>query len=69
VITVKAHSSHLPLAQPRAPTPHVLCRYNPRINRDAVIAGLFAAPVDVVDREGLKAYVRPSAERDAVHAV
>lgn len=32
------------------------------------IAGLFAAPVDVVDREGLKAHVRPSAERDAVYA-
>ncbi|WP_421739145.1 nucleotidyltransferase family protein [Caulobacter sp.] len=32
------------------------------------IAGLFAAPVDVVDRAGLKAHVRPSAERDAVYA-
>ena len=32
------------------------------------IAGLFAAPVDVVERQRLKAHVRPSAERDAVYA-
>ena len=29
---------------------------------------LFAAPVDVANREGLKPSVRPSAERDAVYA-
>lgn len=32
------------------------------------IADLFPTPVDVVNREGLKAHVRPSAERDAVYA-
>jgi predicted nucleotidyltransferase len=32
------------------------------------IAELFRAPVDVVDRESLKAHVRPSAESDAVYA-
>jgi predicted nucleotidyltransferase len=32
------------------------------------IAGLFEGPVDVVDREGLKPYVRPTATADAVYA-
>lgn len=32
------------------------------------IAELFPDPVDVVDRRGLKAHVRPSAESDATYA-
>jgi predicted nucleotidyltransferase len=32
------------------------------------IASLFDGPVDVVDREGLKRYVRPAATADAVYA-
>jgi hypothetical protein len=32
------------------------------------IAELFTGPVDVVDRESLKAHVRPSAESDAIYA-
>jgi predicted nucleotidyltransferase len=32
------------------------------------IASLFDGPVDVIDREGLKPYVRPPAEGDAVYA-
>uniref|UniRef100_Q07UM4 DNA polymerase, beta domain protein region n=1 Tax=Rhodopseudomonas palustris (strain BisA53) TaxID=316055 RepID=Q07UM4_RHOP5 len=32
------------------------------------IAGLFDAPVDVVNREGLKAHVGPAAEADAIYA-
>lgn len=32
------------------------------------IAELFAEPVDVVDREALKAYVRPAAESEAIYA-
>ena len=32
------------------------------------IAGLFDEPVDVVNREGLKAYVRPAATDDAIYA-
>jgi hypothetical protein len=32
------------------------------------IAGLFDGPVDVIDREALKPYVRPPAEGDAVYA-
>ena len=32
------------------------------------IEELFPAPVDVANREGLKPFVRPSAERDAVYA-
>jgi predicted nucleotidyltransferase len=32
------------------------------------IADLFPDPVDVVDRRGLKPYVRPSAESDAIYA-
>jgi predicted nucleotidyltransferase len=32
------------------------------------IAGLFDAPVDVVNREGLKPYVKPAALSDAVYA-
>jgi hypothetical protein len=32
------------------------------------IANLFDGPVDVVDREGLKPYVRPAATSDAIHA-
>ena len=32
------------------------------------IAGLFDGPVDVVDREGLKRYVRPTATADAIYA-
>ena len=32
------------------------------------IAGLFQAQVDVVDRKRLKDFIRPGAERDAVHA-
>ncbi len=32
------------------------------------IAGLFDGPVDVVDREGLKPYVRPPATSDAIYA-
>ena len=32
------------------------------------IAGLFAGPVDVVDREALKPYVRPAVTADAVYA-
>lgn len=32
------------------------------------IAGLFTGPVDVVDREGLKPYVRPAATVDALYA-
>ncbi|MGD0108434.1 MAG: nucleotidyltransferase domain-containing protein [Rhodopila sp.] len=32
------------------------------------IASLFEGPVDVVDREGLKLYVRPAAISDAIYA-
>ncbi len=32
------------------------------------IAGLFDGPVDVVNRDGLKPYVRPAATTDAVYA-
>jgi predicted nucleotidyltransferase len=32
------------------------------------IANLFDGPVDVVDREGLKPYVRPAATADAIYA-
>jgi predicted nucleotidyltransferase len=32
------------------------------------ISEMFDGPVDVVDREGLKAHVRPSATADAVYA-
>jgi uncharacterized protein len=32
------------------------------------IASLFEGPVDVVDREALKPYVRPAAPADAVYA-
>jgi predicted nucleotidyltransferase len=32
------------------------------------IANLFDGPVDVVDREGLKPYVRPAATSDAIYA-
>lgn len=32
------------------------------------IASLFDGPVDIVDREGLKPYVRPAATVDAVYA-
>jgi predicted nucleotidyltransferase len=34
----------------------------------AYIAGLFEGPVDVVDREGLKPWVRPTATTDAIYA-
>jgi predicted nucleotidyltransferase len=33
------------------------------------IASLFDGPVDVVNREGLKPYVRPAATSDAIYAV
>ena len=32
------------------------------------IASLLEGPVDVIDREGLKPYIRPPAEDDAVYA-
>lgn len=32
------------------------------------IAGLFEGPVDVVNRDGLKPYVRPTATADAIYA-
>lgn len=32
------------------------------------IASLFEGPVDVVDKEGLKPYVRPAATADAIYA-
>jgi len=32
------------------------------------IADLFTGPVDVVDREALKSYVRPAATADAAYA-
>jgi predicted nucleotidyltransferase len=32
------------------------------------IASLFEGPVDVIDREGLKPYVRPVATADAIYA-
>ncbi len=32
------------------------------------IASLFDGPVDVVDREGLKPYIRPAVTADAIHA-
>jgi len=32
------------------------------------IAGLFDGPVDVVNRDGLKSYVRPAAMADAIYA-
>ena len=32
------------------------------------IAGLFDGPVDVVNREGLKSYVRPAATAGAIYA-
>ena len=32
------------------------------------IAGLFDGPVDVVNRDGLKPYVKPAATSDAVYA-
>jgi predicted nucleotidyltransferase len=34
----------------------------------AFIAGLFDVPVDVVNRDGLKPYVKPAALADAVYA-
>jgi uncharacterized protein len=34
----------------------------------AYIAGLFDGPVDVVDREGLKPYIKPAATVEAVYA-
>src|ERR1035438_6777784 len=34
----------------------------------AYIAGLFEGPVDVVDREGLKAYIQPGATTEAIYA-
>ena len=34
----------------------------------AYIAGLFDGPVDVVNREGLKAYIRPAVITDAIYA-
>jgi predicted nucleotidyltransferase len=34
----------------------------------AYIAGLFHGPVDVVNREGLKPFVRPRAAADAIYA-
>jgi uncharacterized protein len=33
-----------------------------------LVANLFDQPVDVVDREGLKPFVRPAAIRDAIYA-
>jgi predicted nucleotidyltransferase len=32
------------------------------------IAGLFDGPVDVIDRDGLRSYIRRPAESDAVYA-
>jgi predicted nucleotidyltransferase len=32
------------------------------------IAGLFDGPIDVVSRDGLKAYVKPAATADAIYA-
>ena len=32
------------------------------------IAGLFDGPVDVIDRDGLRPYIRPPAESEAVYA-
>ena len=32
------------------------------------ISGLFDGPVDVVNREGLKPYVKPAAVADAIYA-
>jgi uncharacterized protein len=32
------------------------------------IAGLFDGPVDVIDREGLRSYIRPAATADALYA-
>ena len=32
------------------------------------VAGLFDSPVDVVSRDGLKPYVRPTATADAIYA-
>lgn len=32
------------------------------------IEGLFPVPVDVADKEGLKAHLRPAAEHDAIYA-
>ena len=32
------------------------------------IAGLFDVPVDVINREGLKPYIRPAATTDAIYA-
>jgi predicted nucleotidyltransferase len=32
------------------------------------IAGLLDGPVDVIDREGLKPYIRPPVEGEAVYA-
>jgi predicted nucleotidyltransferase len=32
------------------------------------IASLFDGPIDIVDREGLKTYIRPAATVDAVYA-
>jgi predicted nucleotidyltransferase len=34
----------------------------------AYIAGLFDGPVDVVNREGLKPYLRPAVITDAIYA-
>jgi predicted nucleotidyltransferase len=34
----------------------------------AYIASLFEGPVDVVDREGLKPYIQPSATTEAIYA-
>ena len=34
----------------------------------AYIEGLFSGPVDVVNREGLKPFVRPGAAADAIYA-
>ena len=49
----------------REPAPITVYDY---VDLKAYIAGLFDGSVDVVNRDGLKPYVRPAATADAVYA-
>jgi hypothetical protein len=52
-------------------TPHCLGRGRSGIKYAGLkdyVAGLFDGPVDVVNRDGLKPYLRPAATADAIYA-
>lgn len=38
------------------------------VNLKEFVAGLFAGPVDVIDRDGLRPHLRAPSERDAIYA-